>query len=76
VAALARADLSWCESLLTPTKQPRCLVVSRLRADGVVIPIIGDFHYNGHILLASIQVVPSARQISNQSGKCRGWKAA
>ena len=27
-------------------------IVSRLRADGVDVPIIGDFHYNGHILLA------------------------
>src|SRR5262245_22771136 len=26
-------------------------IVSRLRADGVDVPIIGDFHYNGHILL-------------------------
>ena len=27
-------------------------IVSRLRSDGLDIPIIGDFHYNGHILLA------------------------
>src|SRR5262245_3539830 len=27
-------------------------IVSRLRADGVDVPIIGDFHYNGHILLS------------------------
>jgi (E)-4-hydroxy-3-methylbut-2-enyl-diphosphate synthase len=26
-------------------------IVSRLRAQGVEVPIIGDFHYNGHILL-------------------------
>jgi (E)-4-hydroxy-3-methylbut-2-enyl-diphosphate synthase len=26
-------------------------VVSRLRDDGIDVPIIGDFHYNGHILL-------------------------
>ena len=27
-------------------------VVRRLRGDGVTVPIIGDFHYNGHLLLA------------------------
>ena len=26
-------------------------IVNRLRADGYIAPIIGDFHYNGHILL-------------------------
>lgn len=26
-------------------------IVRRLRADGVNVPIIGDFHYNGHLLL-------------------------
>jgi (E)-4-hydroxy-3-methylbut-2-enyl-diphosphate synthase len=26
-------------------------MVSRLRADGYATPIVGDFHYNGHILL-------------------------
>jgi (E)-4-hydroxy-3-methylbut-2-enyl-diphosphate synthase len=26
-------------------------IVSRLRADGIETPIIGDFHFNGHILL-------------------------
>ena len=26
-------------------------IVSRLRADGYATPIVGDFHYNGHLLL-------------------------
>ena len=26
-------------------------IVGRLRADGIDVPIIGDFHFNGHILL-------------------------
>jgi (E)-4-hydroxy-3-methylbut-2-enyl-diphosphate synthase len=26
-------------------------IVKRLQADGVNVPIVGDFHYNGHILL-------------------------
>src|SRR5471032_145320 len=25
--------------------------ISRLRAEGILTPIIGDFHFNGHILL-------------------------
>jgi (E)-4-hydroxy-3-methylbut-2-enyl-diphosphate synthase len=27
-------------------------IVSRLADDGITVPIIGDFHYNGHLLLA------------------------
>ena len=26
-------------------------IVSRLEADGVSVPLVGDFHYNGHLLL-------------------------
>jgi (E)-4-hydroxy-3-methylbut-2-enyl-diphosphate synthase len=26
-------------------------IVGRLRDDGVTVPIVGDFHYNGHLLL-------------------------
>src|SRR5215470_4897261 len=26
-------------------------IVRQLRADGIAVPIVGDFHYNGHILL-------------------------
>ena len=28
-------------------------IVARLMADGIDVPIIGDFHYNGHLLLTS-----------------------
>ncbi len=27
-------------------------IVSRLREQGIAVPVIGDFHYNGHLLLA------------------------
>lgn len=27
-------------------------IVARVRGDGVDVPIVGDFHYNGHLLLA------------------------
>src|SRR5690606_26690589 len=26
-------------------------IAARLKADGLSVPLIGDFHYNGHILL-------------------------
>src|SRR5262245_20220807 len=53
VTALARAG-SELVRVTVNTHQAAAAVpkiVGRLRADGVEIPIIGDFHYNGHILL-------------------------
>ena len=44
---------TWCASPSTPTKQPRRCPRSSKTLDkfGVRVPIIGDFHYNGHLLL-------------------------
>src|SRR5947207_15501952 len=35
-------------------------VVERLQGRGVRVPIIGDFHYNGHILLREYPACPRA----------------
>ena len=32
-------------------RRERCRIVDTLRSFGVNVPIIGDFHYNGHLLL-------------------------
>jgi (E)-4-hydroxy-3-methylbut-2-enyl-diphosphate synthase len=35
-------------------------IVERLRGDGVATPVIGDFHYNGHLLLTQVPECASA----------------
>jgi len=54
VAALARAGSELVRVTVNTHEAAAAVpeIVSRLRADGVEVPIIGDFHYNGHILLA------------------------
>src|SRR5258706_16214498 len=54
VAALARAGSELVRVTVNTHEAAAAVpgIVSRLRADGLEIPIIGDFHYNGHILLA------------------------
>ena len=53
VAALARAGSELVRVTVNTHEAAAAVpeIVSRLRADGLNIPIIGDFHYNGHILL-------------------------
>jgi len=53
VAALARAGSELVRVTVNTHEAAAAVpeIVSRLRADGVDVPIIGDFHYNGHILL-------------------------
>jgi len=54
VAALARAGSELVRVTVNTHEAAAAVpeIVSRLRADGMDVPIIGDFHYNGHILLA------------------------
>ena len=54
VAALARAGSELVRVTVNTHEAAAAVpeIVSRLRADGLDVPIIGDFHYNGHILLA------------------------
>ena len=54
VAALARAGSELVRVTVNTHEAAAAVpeIVSRLRADGLNVPIIGDFHYNGHILLA------------------------
>lgn len=54
VAALARAGSELVRVTVNTHEAATAVpeIVNRLRADGVNTPIIGDFHYNGHILLS------------------------
>jgi len=54
VAALARAGSELVRVTVNTHEAAAAVpeIVNRLRAEGVNVPIIGDFHYNGHILLA------------------------
>jgi (E)-4-hydroxy-3-methylbut-2-enyl-diphosphate synthase len=54
VAALARAGSELVRVTVNTHEAAAAVpdIVSQLRAEGLDVPIIGDFHYNGHILLA------------------------
>ena len=46
-------------------------IVERLEGMGVHTPIIGDFHYNGHILLSKYpECAESLGEVPHQPGKC------
>src|SRR5690242_20328958 len=53
VAALARAGSELVRVTVNTEEAAAALpkIVEGLEAQGVRVPIIGDFHYNGHILL-------------------------
>ena len=53
VAALARAGSQLVRVTVNNDEAARALpeIVGRLRDLGVDVPIVGDFHYNGHLLL-------------------------
>ena len=54
VAALAEAGSELVRVTVNNDAAARAVpeIVHRLRDDGVAAPVIGDFHYNGHLLLA------------------------
>src|SRR5690606_37946656 len=53
VAALAAAGSELVRITVNHDDAARAVpeIVQRLRDDGVDVPIVGDFHYNGHLLL-------------------------
>jgi (E)-4-hydroxy-3-methylbut-2-enyl-diphosphate synthase len=53
VAALARAGSQLVRVTVNHDDAARAVprIVDRLEAEGLAVPIIGDFHYNGHLLL-------------------------
>ena len=53
---------SWCGSRSTRTRRrpPSPRSSQRVRDQGVDVPIIGDFHYNGHLLLAEYPACAAA----------------
>ncbi len=54
VAALARAGSQLVRVTVNNDEAAAAVpeIAARLAADGVLVPIVGDFHYNGHLLLA------------------------
>ncbi|MBZ5535692.1 MAG: flavodoxin-dependent (E)-4-hydroxy-3-methylbut-2-enyl-diphosphate synthase [Acidobacteriia bacterium] len=56
-AALARAGSEWVRITVNVDESARAVPEIRRRLDdlGVDAPLIGDFHYNGHLLLARYQ---------------------
>jgi (E)-4-hydroxy-3-methylbut-2-enyl-diphosphate synthase len=54
VAALAHAGSELVRITVNTRKAAESVpeIVGRLRDQGIVVPIIGDFHYNGHVLLS------------------------
>ncbi len=54
VAALAAAGSELVRVTVNHHAAARAVpeIVARLRGEGVDVPVVGDFHYNGHILLA------------------------
>src|SRR5207302_5191234 len=53
VAALARAGSELVRVTVNNDEAAKAVpyIVEQLAAQGIHVPIIGDFHYNGHILL-------------------------
>ena len=48
-------------------------MVRKVRGLGVDVPIIGDFHYNGHKLLVEYpETARAPRQVPDQPGQRRG----
>jgi (E)-4-hydroxy-3-methylbut-2-enyl-diphosphate synthase len=54
VAALARAGSQLVRITVNNDESAAAVpeIVARLSDDGVTVPIVGDFHYNGHLLLS------------------------
>ena len=74
VAALARAGSELVR--ITVDRDEAAKAVPHIRdglaAQGVRVPLIGDFHYNGHKLLTEYPAAAgSARQVPHQSGQRR-----
>ena len=73
-AALARAG-SELVRITVNTKEAAAAVpeiVSRFADQGITTPIIGDFHYNGHILLTEYKGCAKAlAKYRNQPWQCR-----
>lgn len=52
-AALARAGAELVRVTVNTRKAAQAVpeIVERLRDEGITVPLVGDFHYNGHVLL-------------------------
>ena len=69
VAALARAGSELVRVTVNTEDAAAAVapIVDQLDKQGVNVPIIGDFHYNGHILLKKYPDCARAGQVSHQS---------
>ena len=74
VAALARAGSELVRVTVNNDEAAAALpeIVEGLDRIGVSVPIVGDFHYNGHLLLTRHPACATrARKVPDQSGQCR-----
>ena len=79
VRELARPARNWCASPSTPRRRPRAVPEIRKRLDdeGVDVPLIGDFHYNGHLLLTECpEAAAGPGQVPHQPGQRGAGQAA
>ncbi|MGI8842532.1 MAG: flavodoxin-dependent (E)-4-hydroxy-3-methylbut-2-enyl-diphosphate synthase [Gemmatimonadaceae bacterium] len=62
VAALARAGSQLVRITVNNDESAAAVpeIVARLSDDGVTVPIVGDFHYNGHLLLSKYPACAAA----------------
>ncbi len=62
VAALARSGSQLVRITVNNDESAAAVpeIVSRLSDDGVTVPIVGDFHYNGHLLLSRYSACAAA----------------
>ena len=70
VAALARAGSELVRVTVNNEAAAAAVphIVERLAKQGIHVPIIGDFHYNGHVLLTKYpELRTRSRQVPHQS---------
>ena len=68
VAALAAAGSELVRITVNTRAAAKAVpeIMSRLHDQGIDVPVIGDFHYNGHILLTEVR--PNAPARSRNTG--------
>ena len=75
-AALARAGSELVRVTVNNEEAAAAVphIVEQLDKQGIRVPIIGDFHYNGHVLLTKYPAVrPRPCQVPHQSWQRQHW---
>ena len=79
IVALAAAGSELVRITVNTPEAARAVpeIVKRISDRHGCVPIIGDFHYNGHLLLAKYpECARASGKISHQSGQCGSREAA